>query len=45
LLTDHPADAIHNVGFATSVWTNDAGDIIVKIYDSFISKTLEALDF
>ncbi len=45
LFADNPADAVHNIGFAATVRAYNARNIVVKIYNRFISKTFESLDF
>ncbi len=45
LFTDHPADAVHDIGFTATIGANDTGYIIIKIDNSFISKTFKSFDF
>ncbi len=45
MFADHPANGIDDVTFATAVRPNDAGDPFIEVYDGFIGKTLESLDF
>ena len=44
MLTDNPADGIHDIAFAASVGTNNARNPFVKIDDGLVRKTLEPLD-
>ena len=45
LFTYHPAYAVNNIGFATTIGANDASNTFVKIYYCFVGKTFKALDF
>ena len=45
LLTNYPADGIHDIALTTSVGTNDAGDTLVEVDNCFVGKALEPLDF
>ena len=45
LLADHPAYAVHDIGFAAAVGSYDAGDIIIKVDDGFVGKAFKTLDF
>ena len=45
LLTDYPADTINDIAFATAVWANNTGNILVELHYSFISKTLKTFNF
>ena len=44
LLTNNPADTIHNIGFTTTIGPNDPGNIIIEIDNRFVRKAFEALD-
>jgi hypothetical protein len=45
VLTDHPTDGIHDVGFTAPVRADDPGDTFVKIDRGFVGETLEPLYF
>ncbi len=44
LLTDHPTNAVDNVGFSTTIWTDDPGHIFIKMNNGLVGKTFEPLD-
>jgi hypothetical protein len=44
LLPDHPADAVHDIAFAATVRSHNAGYIFVKAHQCFVGKAFETLD-
>ena len=44
LFTDYPSYTIDDIRLATTVWTNDAGDVFIKVNNGFISKAFKTLD-
>ena len=45
LLTDYPADAVHNIAFATAIGANNARYTFIKSYNGFIGEAFKAFDF
>jgi hypothetical protein len=44
LFTDHPANAVNDIGFTASVGSYDAGNVFIKINNGFIGKAFKTLD-
>ena len=45
LLTDHPANAVHNIAFSATIGAYNTGDIFVEVYKGLVGKAFKALDF
>ena len=45
LFSDYPSNAVHNVGFAASVGTNDARNPFIEIDDGFVGEAFKSLNF
>lgn len=45
LFANYPANAVHNITFAATVGTNDAGDVFIEVNKGFIGKAFKALNF
>ena len=45
LLTDHPADTVHDVAFTATIGPDNAGNAFVEIERRLVGKALKTLDF
>ena len=45
LLTQHPADGVHDVGLAAAVGADNGGNATAELHDGLVGKGLEALNF
>ena len=45
LLSQNPADSIRHIAFSAAIWSDDAGDPIMKFKCDFICKGFESLYF
>ena len=45
LFPEYPADSIYNIRFARPIWTDDADDVLIEVYERLVGKTFKTLYF
>ena len=45
LFSNHPTDTVNDITFSASIWSDNAGNIIVEVDDRFVGKTFESFYF